>query len=113
MNGISGLELVGAGTKTAAVWFLVLGLLIFALYALKRGLFFRSRAKEPLLIQVLSSFNLSPKERVEVIEISGERLVLGVTPGNISLLTKLKSTQSEKGEAETDLKEDLLHGTNA
>ena len=112
MNGISGLELISSGTKTIAVWFLVLGLLIFVLYALKRGLFFRSRSKEELLVKVLSSFNLSPKERIEVIEISGERLVLGVTPGNISLLTKLKSLKNEKGEAESVLKDDLLHGTN-
>jgi flagellar biosynthetic protein FliO len=113
VNGISGLELISEGTKTIAVWFLVLGLLILVLYGLKRGFFFRSRSKEELLVKVLSSFNLSPKERIEVIEISGERLVLGVTPGNISLLTKLKSLKSEKGDAESLLKDDLLHGTNA
>ena len=112
MNGISGLELVSAGTKTIAVWLLILGLLIFVLYALKRGLFFRSRSKKQMFIQVLSSFNLSPKERIEVIEISGERLVLGVTPGNISLLTRLKSLRSGEGEAESDLKDDVLHATN-
>jgi flagellar biosynthetic protein FliO len=112
VNGISVLELIGAGTKTIAVWFLVLGLLILVLYMLRRGVLFRSRSKEQLLIQVLSSFNLSPKERIDVIEISGERLVLGVTPGNISLLTKLKSMKSEKGEAGSVLKDDLLHGTN-
>jgi flagellar biosynthetic protein FliO len=112
VNGISGLELISSGTKTIAMWLLVLGLLIFVLYALKRGLFSRSRSKEQLLIHVLSSFNLSPKERIEVIEISGERLVLGVTPGNINLLTKLKTLKSEKGEAESVLKDDLLHGTN-
>jgi flagellar protein FliO/FliZ len=113
VNGISGLELIGAGTKTIAVWFLVLGLLILVLCALKRGLLFRFRSRPQMLIQVLSSFNLSPKERIEVIEISGERLVLGVTPGSISLLTKLESTKSEKGEAGSVLKDDLLHGTNA
>jgi len=112
VNGISGLELVSSGTRTIAVWFVILGLLVFVLYSLKRGLFFRSRSKEQLLIRVLSSFNLSPKERIDVIEISGERLVLGVTPGNISLLTKLKSMKSEKGEAGSVLKDDLLHGTN-
>ena len=110
MNGISGLELVSSGTKTIAVWFLVVGLLILVLYALKKGLLFRSRSQEQLLIQVLSSFNLTPKERIDVIEISGERLVLGVTPGNISLLTRLKGVKSEKGKAESDLKDDGLHG---
>ena len=68
---------------------IVLGLLVLVLYVMKRFLGLRRGADGNLFIRVLSSLPLSPKARIEVIEISGERIVLGITPGNISFLTKL------------------------
>ena len=83
------MNLISTGIKTVAMLFIVLGLLVLVLYFMKRFLFLRRGAKGDVFIKVLSSLHLSPKERIEVIEISGERLVLGVTPGTISFLTKL------------------------
>jgi len=99
VNGMSELNLIGTGIKTVAMLSIVLGLLVLVLYLMKRFLFINRGAKGNLLIKILSSLHLSPKERIEVIEISGERIVLGITPGNITFLTKLDDLAGETGEA--------------
>jgi flagellar biosynthetic protein FliO len=96
---MSELNLIGTGLRTVAMLSIVLGLLVLVLYLMKRFLFINRGAKGDLLIKILSSLNLSPKERIEVIEVSGEKIVLGITPGNITFLTKLNSLPGETGEA--------------
>jgi len=97
MNGIFEMNIVSTGLKTAAMLFIVLGLIILILYLMKRFLFLRRAAKGDLAIKVLSSLHLSAKERIEVIEISGERIVLGIAPGNIRYITKLNDSNGIKG----------------
>ena len=99
MNGMSELNLIGTGLRTVAMLSIVLGLLVLVLYLMKRFLFINRGVKGDLLIKILSSLHLSPKERIEVIEISGERIVLGITPGNITFLTKLDDLPGETGES--------------
>ena len=105
MNGMSELNLIGTGLRTVAMLSIVLGLLVLVLYLMKRFLFINRGVKGNLLIKILSSLHLSPKERIEVIEISGERIVLGITPGNITFLTKLDDLPGETGES-TENRED-------
>jgi len=95
MDGMFDLNLMSTGLKTIAMLFLVLGILVLVLYFMKRFLFLRRGAKGDLFIKVLSSLHLSPKERIEIIEIAGEKIVLGITPGNISFLTKLSDLHGE------------------
>lgn len=77
--------------KTTAMLFVVIGLLVCALYAMKKY-FYQKRGtrQNDLVMQVVSTLHLSQKEKISVIDISGEQLVLGITPGRINLLTKLK-----------------------
>lgn len=89
MDGVFGLDLVSTGLRTVAMLFVVLGLLVLVLYFMKKYLSPKGKSRGDLVIKVLSSLYLSPKERVEVIEVSGERIVLGVTSGSINFLTKL------------------------
>jgi flagellar biosynthetic protein FliO len=97
MNGIFELNMITTGIKTAAMLFIVLGLLVLVLYLMKRFLFRRKEAQGDLAIKVISSLHLSAKERIEVIEISGERIVLGIAPGNINYLTKLSDSSGKEG----------------
>ena len=99
MDGMSELNLISTGLRTVAMLSIVLGLLVLVLYLMKRFLFINRGPKGDLLIKILSSLHLSPKERIEVIEISGERIVLGITPGNITFLTKLEDLPGEIGES--------------
>jgi flagellar biosynthetic protein FliO len=82
-------ELINTGIKTVAMLFIVLGVLIFVLYIMKKFMLPKRIGKGELIVKVVSSFHLSPKERIEVIEISGERIVVGITPGSINFLTKI------------------------
>jgi len=87
--------LINTGLKTIAMLFIVLGILVLVLYLIKRIMSPKGKAKGDLFIKVVSSLYLSPKDRVEVIEISGERIVLGITPGNINFLTKLNGYKED------------------
>jgi len=93
-------ELINTGLKTIAMLFIVLGVLVLVLYIMKKFISPKGRGKGELIIKVVSSLHLSPKERVEVIEISGERIVVGITPGNINFLTKLSRHKERNGNIE-------------
>jgi flagellar biosynthetic protein FliO len=93
-------ELINTGIKTMAMLFIVLGVLVFVLYIMKKFMSPKGKRKGDLIIKVVSSLHLSPKERIEVIEISGERIVVGITPGNISFLTKLSRYKEGDGHIE-------------
>ena len=102
--------MISTGIKTTAILFLVLGLLVLVLYVMKKFLFLRRGPKGDMLIKVLSSLHLSPKEKIEVIEISGEKIVVGITPGNISFLTKLSDFHGETKEIHGNKKDHELKG---
>ena len=108
MDGMFELGLIGTGLKTIAMLFIVLSLLILVLYITKRFLFPKDKAKGDIFIKVLSSLHLSPKEKIEVIEILGEKIVLGVTPGSISFLTKLDSLKQGENCKNVSGKEDEI-----
>jgi flagellar biogenesis protein FliO len=60
-------------------------------------------------IKIVSSLHLSPKERIEVLDISGERIVVGIAPGSINYLTKLNRYKEgyrniENAEKEREIK---------
>jgi flagellar biosynthetic protein FliO len=90
------MDLINTGIKTIAMLFIVLGFLVLVLILMKRYLFPKQKVTGDLFIKVLSSLHISPKERIEVIEVSGQRIVLGITPGRINLLTKLDSLNQGK-----------------
>ena len=91
-------DLINTGIKTIAMLFIVLGFLILVLILMKKYLLPKQKVKGDIIIKVLSSLHISPKERIEVIEVSGQRIVLGITPGRINYLTKLDGlNQGEDG----------------
>ena len=92
------MDFLGTGIKTMAMLFLVLGFLVFVLYFMKRFLYKGRDSKGNVFIKVVSSLHLSPKERIEVIDVSGERIVLGITPGNINFLTKIGPSKDQENE---------------
>ena len=91
-------DIINTGFKTLAMLLIVLALLILVLYVVKRFILLRRGESKNALIRVLSSLHLSPKERIEVIEVSGEKFLLGVTPVNINFLARLNDVNGEKKE---------------
>jgi len=69
---------------------LVLGLILALAYGTRRFLRSRfSRWQTAPLVQVLSTAYLGPKKEISIIEVGQQYLVVGVTPHQISLLTRL------------------------
>lgn len=50
-------------------------------------------------LRVLSSIGLGGKERLMVVDVDGERLLIGVAPGGVSLIRALESDVSDAPEA--------------
>ncbi len=96
MEGLLELNLVSTGFKAFAMLLIVLAVLMLVLFLLKRFSILRRESKGELPIKVLSSMPLSAKDRIEVVEISGEKIVLGVSPGGIKFLTKIKGLSDEQ-----------------
>jgi len=100
MDGMLDLNLVSTGIRTLAMLLLVLGLLVGTLYFLKRFSLRNRMTQGEAGIRLLSSLSLSTRDRIQVVEIAGEKIVLGISPGGITCITKLGShdaADEEKG----------------
>ncbi|MBI5345157.1 MAG: flagellar biosynthetic protein FliO [Deltaproteobacteria bacterium] len=82
--------------KAVVTLLFVLGLLVLALYALKRHMArpsgFNGGSSDP--VKVITRFFLGQKKNLTVVNIAGEILVLGVTPNAITCLAKLESPEA-------------------
>jgi flagellar biosynthetic protein FliO len=83
-------DLLGATLKTFTTLCVVLGLLILTLYLIKRFFYLRNSRSDEKLIKVIATSHLAPKVRIALIEIMGEKLVVGVSQENIRFLTKIE-----------------------
>ena len=102
-----GPDLVGAGVKTFATLCVVLGLLILVLYLAKRFFMNRNSANSDTMFKTLSSYYLAPKARIMLIEVMGEKLVIGVSQDNIRFLKKIEC--AGEGPKENRETEGFLH----
>ncbi len=75
--------------RTLAALALILGLILGGGWLLKR--LGAARPGAGGLVKVLGGASLGGRERVVVVEVEGERLVLGVSPGRVQALHVLKS----------------------
>jgi len=90
--------ITGQAILTVAV---VLALLGGAAWALKRTNTMR-RARLPIVVE--TAVPLGERRSLVVVSVEGRRLLLGLTPQNVSLVTELKSPPADFGRAlETSL----------
>lgn len=85
------LEWVTAG---AAILFLLVSLSV----KYRRKLFkSRSGGDEgpPFTMKTLASFPVAPKQRLTVVEVGGQKLLLGISPDNINYLTEIRETSHQ------------------
>lgn len=75
--------------RTFAMLFFVLAILILAFYLIKKFSEARGIKGKQTLINVLSVHHLSPKEKLVLLNVPGQTLLIGVTPSQISKITKL------------------------
>lgn len=98
MEGITGFDFMGSGARALATLCFVLALMVLILVAMKKIVFYRQAGKKEAMVRRITSLPLSAKERIDVVEVSGQTLVLGVAQGGIRLLLKLQEDSGEKGE---------------
>jgi len=91
---ISQPDLWGAGFKTFAMLCIVVAVLILVLFLVKRFSYLKNGFGRGQFIKILSSHHVTPKERIALIDVVGEKIVIGITPGNITFLTKIEKTEA-------------------
>ncbi len=72
---------------------IVLGILILVLFVLKRFSYLKQGSGHGQLIRVLSSYHMTPKERIALIDVAGQKMVIGISPGNITCLAQINEPE--------------------
>jgi len=80
-------EIWFAFARTFSVLFLVLALLIFAFYLIKKFSTAKGLKNNKNFIKILSVHHLSPKEKLALVTVLDKTILIGVTPANISKLS--------------------------
>ncbi len=80
-----------AFARTFSVLFVVLALLILVFYLIKRVSTAKGSNGSANHINVLSMHHFSPKEKLVLIDVLGETILIGVTPTQISKLSSIET----------------------
>ena len=99
-------NLVSTGVKTMAMLFIVLALLVITLYLFKRFTNFQANTAGDISIKTLSSLALTPKDKLQVVQIEDEKIVVGVSPSGIKYITKINPRVPETEIMEQNKDED-------
>ena len=92
------LDIWAAFARTAGMLAVVLTLVVFLLYLVKRfSAMNRGGGRD--LIRVLSVHHLSPKEKVVLLDVMEEKILIGVTQSSINFLANIdKELEADTGE---------------
>ena len=85
----AGFYLFLLGALLGGLLSLVLGAVIGVLYLMRRLFYSSSGQVDRGIIRTLASCYVAPKERIILVEVLGEKLLLGVTPHAINCLGKI------------------------
>lgn len=85
--------LIGVLFKMIFALAMVLGLFFLALHGARKLRALQEKACGSNLIKILATKGIAPKKYVSVIEVGGEIIVLGMSEGSVSLLTKMDRAQ--------------------
>lgn len=94
--------------KSLGMLCVVLAVLIGVLFMIKRLANSRGQGSDKNLIRMLSSFHVTPKERLLLMDVMGKKILIGVTQHNISRLAIFED--SEVPEAEDTPPDSLFKG---
>lgn len=87
-------DLWGTGLKTFAMLCIVVAILILVLFLMKRFFYLKDGLGHGQFIKILSSHHVTPKERIALIDVVGEKIVIGITPESITFLTKIEKSEA-------------------
>lgn len=76
--------------KTFGMLAIVIGVLIAVLFLMKRFSIYGGNLPDKQIIKMIASFNLAPREKVVLLDVGGEKILIGVTAQNINFLSKIE-----------------------
>lgn len=97
-------ELWPAFIKSFGMLSIVIGILLVVLFLVKRFSLFGGVQADKNIIRMVASYSLAPREKVILLDVQGEKILIGVTPQNINRLAvidKNSDWKPEKIEPET------------
>ena len=83
------------------------GMLILVLWLMRRYFTHPGTGGQQGIIRMLASMYVAPKERIALVDVLGEKLLIGITPQQISFLARI---EDEKDICETHLAENSSTG---
>lgn len=84
---LPGVDPVPISGQALAAMAVVLGLLVIASWLLRRGMLIR-RSQQPVTVE--TAVALGDRRSLVIVAVEGRRLLIGLTPGQISLVTELQ-----------------------
>lgn len=85
---------IGAGIRGLAAVFVVLALVAVFVWLLRKGVFGPLGRRGASAITVETAVPLGERRSVVVIAVEGRRLLLGLAPGHVSMLTELRGGEA-------------------
>jgi flagellar protein FliO/FliZ len=82
---------IGLGIRGLAAAFLVLALVAIFAWLLRKGVFGPLGRRGPSAITVETAAPLGERRSVVIVAVEGRRLLLGLAPGQVALLTELQA----------------------
>ena len=77
--------------KSAAMLCVVLGVLLAVLFLVRRLFYQQSRNSGQGLIKMLATYSVAPKQRLLLLDVLGEKILVGITPQSIHRIATLES----------------------
>ena len=82
-------DIWAAFARTSAMLALVLAVLVFGFYLIKKFSGVRGAKAGKNFIRVLCVHHLSPKEKLVLVDVLGDKILIGVTPASISKISSI------------------------
>lgn len=80
--------------KSFGMLLIVLGILIAVLWLIRRYVAREGSMGQAGVIRLLASLYVAPKERVALIDVLGEKILIGITPNQISFLARIQDEEN-------------------
>ena len=103
-------DIWSAFARSFGMLFMVLALLLLIFYLLKRFLAARTGNTTKDLIKVLTVHHLSPKEKLILVNVMDETILIGVTPNQISTLKVMDKSVDVSSVSKADLSQEAHSG---
>ena len=101
-TGVIEPELFMSFLKSFGMLAVVLGILVGVLFLMKKFSVFGVPHTDKNMIRMLASFNLAPREKVVLLDVQGEKILIGVTPQQISRLAVIENRDWKPEEIHAD-----------